>query len=753
MVILFSILKINMRKILCFVLLSAVLLNLCAQDSSLSTQSKISTFLREMKLNFPRNEGSEGEFLTIEYIKHQLEGQNVNFRIINFDRYSSGHSFSSIIEASIPGDIEDTLIIACPINHPQDAEEHSDGSINIAAALALIETFRVDKPQVSLKILFIGSEYYRSSREELTKQLGSQRFLEDFFPEQPVAVLYLEMGSIPKRIILETGAGNRVAPYWMIRRISQAARVNDFPVKILGNKNQAFRLGIIDREPKAEPYMRSDYPGVTFEGTGSGTSDMAAQDQWGIDFVEFIHHFLEANNRGFPEDWDQHYLFFQWRDNFFMLPETSYLLVLFSILVLTLFYGIIARERIKKYLRTLTKNFWNLPLLLALIFAYLFLSTLLIDSILEIRNFPGLWRYNPSLFLLLKVFLTICLFSMIYQLLKLLPLSKNGSFYSAAAMLFLLADIVLMLFLNLSFSYYFLWAFFCCFIFTLFKSRIVKLGLFILSPVWLIKAAIDIFTLPENSLIKIILFNRIEGNLILAFILLPFILMLIRMDFLIKHPAPGHAGIALKLTALLSAIATIVLYLVLLLFPPFSTETPQQILLTERINTNTGNRSLEIASEAPLGDIKIMAADQKINLSTQERSFQMDLDDAPPLYQKQISNNNFLNRSYIQMRLHSDIEISNIDFSIYALESITVYDSNFPFSLHHDEKRADIKIGSNPPNPALIEITIPQDMFARGALRIESPELVGKVSVIKNDIVLTTRTIIEEEFQLSNMSN
>ena len=79
-----------------------------------------------LRATYPRPEGSPGEADAVQYITSVLTASGIEFERRSFAEYSGGHSFSTIIDVTIPGDGEDTLLIAVPLNHPEDADADSD---------------------------------------------------------------------------------------------------------------------------------------------------------------------------------------------------------------------------------------------------------------------------------------------------------------------------------------------------------------------------------------------------------------------------------------------------------------------------------------------------------------------------------------------------------------------------------------------------------------------------------------------------
>ncbi len=663
-----------------------------------------------------------GENDALLYIENEIRRLGVSAETRDFSGLSGGHSFSRIIDAVVPGALPSTLIVAAPVD--------GDG---FAAALALsLLADTGDNPPVTLRFLFLGGEG--------GAPLGSRLFLQDFFPQDPAAVLYLNPRGAGE-YVFQTGARGVVAPSWMVKRIGDAASVSGLRHRVLGVRNQTFRFGLADTVSPAKEYLRAGYPAISVEGGIPG-------GETGFDdFRGFFRTFLRENSGGFPGEWDRHYVFFRFGNRSVIIEEPVIIGVLLLVLGLSFLYPLIFRGYMLRYLRTFGRNFWNLPLFLVVIGAFLFIGTLTVRGAALARGTPGLHTHAPFVFFALKISFAAFLSALTFHNLRRLPISKNGSFYSAAAIFFLFINVVLFSIINLSYGYYFLWAYIVAILFSIFKNRLVKFLLIFAAPFWLYTVTYDTFTLPEPELIRILIESPVKGNLLLAFIVLPFFLMLVRMDLLFRHPKKGKSGFGLKIFTALFAAVSAALLSYALLFDPYA-EIPQPLHVREFVDPGENIHTLELTSPSPLGELDVDFGGASFSVSTGKRNLTLDLDAPPDMFRKTVRSEGFLDRVTYTLRLEPRLPTEKVDFFLRSDEPLVVYDANFPYSPDISGGAAEIHIGRNPPVPLEIVLTLPGRLRARGEILYRSPGLSGELSVSGRPLRVSTTSLVRDSFDL-----
>ncbi|HTP57704.1 MAG TPA: hypothetical protein VMM82_02235, partial [Spirochaetia bacterium] len=310
--------------------------------------------------------------------------------------------------------------------------------------------------------------------------------------------------------------------------------------------------------------------------------------------------------------WDRHYLLLQAGGLSLIIGEKMHLMILLGTLAAALLYSLTFRRGLKKYQRMLGRNIPSILPLAGLSFLFLVAGTYALEAILALRGFSILWTYAPLEFLALKVCIALFLYTALYNVMRRLPFPRNGSFYSAAALVFLLIDIVVAAAINISFAYYFLWAFAFVFFSTLVRGRYVKALLFLPAPFWGLRGLLTVFQARALPFCHFLLLSPLWGNLLTAGVSLPIIMMLLRLGLLF----PGQGIMRRRVRELLLAGLLLAfggtLAVHLATFSPFSVSRPQPLLATQIIRVGakgeTESTSLEMESPAPLGALSISDA-------------------------------------------------------------------------------------------------------------------------------------------------
>jgi len=531
--------------------------------------------------------------------------------------------------------------------------------------------------------------------------------LNDFFPENPTALVYINFQEIPETIVIRSGGRFVTSPYWLLDRISSALSQASVPYRLIGNEHQVFRIGLTDAITPIEPFLSSEYPAIELSGEGS-TGGKREAGKWIDSFLRFAHILIEENESGFPDEWDKHYLIFQFGTRRIIINETAYLLILLSIFSLFFLYGVSFKTRIVRYLKILVRHLDALPVVFLFVFFCLLVSGFLLEGITLMQGYSGFWMSLPFLFFLLKISTALFLFFLTFRFLRRRYFSIRGSFYSAAALLFLLLTTVTTAVINISFSYYFAWAFMWTFVFTLLKRRSLKLLCLIVSPLWLFKALYDVFTLPSFKVLDIILFSRFSGNLLVALFILPFVLKLIRLSLLHKHAVGRKQKRQNFLILALLGLLSISLGVYLFLYDPWS-RMDQPVLAEEVIDSNTSNRYLKVSSEFTLRPFSITGSGYSRSVEGGSRELIIQGTGAPDLLRVEHQVSSFLDRKHVQLLIYPEGKPDRILCTLKSESEIIIFDANFPFALDPAGKKGTIFIGINPPIPLRVEFTLGND--------------------------------------------
>lgn len=677
---------------------------------------------------YPRLEGSEQEKKALAYFEEKLSALRIPYDISDFSEMEGGHSFSRSLSVTFPGKSADTFLFVFPLNHPEQAARSGAGGVNLALALGLIKACAYARElHVTVKVLIAGGEYQHDG------QAGTAMFLKTFFPESLSAVLYFGFESVPSGILFKTSTRSSVAPYWLIKDVLKTISQTDISYTILGNGNQISRLGFTDGKSLIEPYVDAGFPAIML--TNEETPEPALSNQstinemtgWIYSCYLFLFRLMEASlgegasiagGGGFPSEWDRHYLFFQIRGKPIIIPELVLIIIYMAILTVPFVYMALAKKRFLKYMGNFLKYSYVILIFFLLIFAFLYLGTEALRLVSGIRNLPDLWKYAPLLLFSLKVAFALALFFPAFRLIRRIRFPRNRNFYSMSAIFFLLASVVFTGLYNISFSYYFVWSFFWAFLFSLFANRYLKLFCFLMSPLWLFKIGRDIFSLKTLPLADYLIGSRFIGNLILAAVLLPYIIMIMRLGFAFSHPRKRvRKALAAAVYSLIGG-ATGMLFFFTLSYQPFGNGTAQPLSYRDYINLDAAERTVTIESPASLKGLSVSAPDFSYTLTgvSREASFVPDI--IPDLLELDIRSDHFLGRVQFNLSLKARGEPSQIALNLYSPDELILYECNFPFTITPSGHTIIIHIGDHPPIPLRVEFTLPGNLNAEMAADI-----------------------------------
>ncbi|TVR89559.1 MAG: hypothetical protein EA428_10025 [Spirochaetaceae bacterium] len=688
------------------IVLSLTISVLFSQSLSALSPSSWETILADIDAFAPRIEAAGGERALIEYIQDFAAAHSLETQDYDFSGFRNGHSFSKVLSIEISGDREDTVWIAVALDQPRDrapGKEAGSGNLGVTAALSLLQRYSEVTPELSLRFLFLGSEHGS------LQSGGSRMVLSQYLPGEPVAVLYLDLDEARLPLHLHAGARGSLAPLWLLEGTADALAKGGLTWGVPTALLQLQRIGLGPHGSLIEPYLHAGIPALKLSDTESTYSNTIPVDRFGRRFEGAIDSFLSSHAEGLPSAWDRNYLFFRTQNGYFSMNEAFHVATIFVVLALTILYGSVARSRTRRYRSTIARNLWNIPGFAAVCFAFLFITTLILRQLLHIRAFPELWSYYPIPFFLLKIIGAIFLFTLTLQVVMRLPFSKNGSFYSATALLLLFAGVVVSAIVDVAISYYFIWAFLCAFLFSVSRRRRYMFLLMVLAPTPLLLFTFEALSLPELRVAETLLLSPVRGNLLQTLIVLPFLLMFVRMDFLIPHPSPGKRRWTLKLLSSLTGFSSGALLILLLGITPFSEASPRPVLVADHNDIETSSRTVTVRTPNRLGDVDLVLHEDRYELSSLERQERFTTAHRDSPLDVQVTTNVFLDRKRVRLRIDADRPLWSIRLRLLSEEPLFLLHSELPTRLTDDRRRGEVFIGANPELPLTFEFTVPAD--------------------------------------------
>ncbi len=671
-----------------------------------------------------RYEAGTGAESTLEYLKNFAESSDINFQVHDIFQAKNFHSYGKNIRFVIPGTESSQLLLFLPYIRSSKSSSQDENAAAVAGLLSILENSPDRQPLSTVQIYFLGA---------LEDQKGLREYLGRNSPVIPETVLYLSSdGGLNGELNIYNGDNHQVSPLWLVRYVLGQMRTLGLPDRLANNRTQLYRIGLT-LPGQLERLLSAELNSIELKAAGS--SDLSVDGR----IIQLIRNLVfetgeEAISRSadITGSWDQHYLNFRFAGENIILSERQYIMGVMGILLLLLFWLVIFKRRRDKYFRTLSRNFWNLPLLYAAMFVFIFLGSLMVSLVEIIRGIEDLWSFIPVPLLLLKVLSASFLFTIFFTIIRRFPFSKNGSFYSASAIMILSLDVFIFGAIDITYAYYFLWALFWSFLFSMSKSRIFKLLCAVLAPLLILLAFVNVILL-EEVLVVGQLVSLLPGiNLLVAFIVLPFMLMLIRIDFLFPHPVRGKAknrrNFTLRYTAIVMMALMVINLMVTLFIQPFGAEYPQTITVNSSLTRAEALFSEDDAQEnnapeddAPLrlpgtisaysqgrmGNFSLEFDGQIVAVQRGGKSVTMPLQQLNTRIKHTARSQSFLRRRSYRIEISSDIPAEQLNITMYTDQDISVYDSNLPYRSLPGRGEIHFFAGSNPPDPMVLEFTLP----------------------------------------------
>ncbi len=737
--------KINLFLCLFFVFLRLPVFSF-GENPEPPVEERVLEDVRFFSTLFPRQEGMKSERAMIDFIETSLRRMDVRYVKHSLGGSEGFHSFSSVVEADIPGEKDDTVILAVPINHADDSGPGNDYSVNSALALGIVEELRATRPAVSVKILFLGAEWGDTGEYPI----GSRYVLETSFTDKPVCVLYLAMQKIPSRLLIRSGGAGVVAPLWLIERVGSALRESGMSFLVRGNETQISRIVFSSPHPFISPYLSAGYPALSFEGEyEEGIRGAADDGVWVKDFLNFFQIFVQKNKGGFPAEWDKHYLFFQTYDFFLAIGENIYILLIVLVFVFLFADILIQTKQLRRSALELLKYSWLLFALFVTACVLFILSTFLLETVLSVKKMPDLWKSIPMLFFVLKL-MPLVLFSFFASfLLEKKKIRLNERFFANSTLLFLGISTIAISFYDITFVYYFVWAFFFTALSRSIPFRPIQVLCILIAPFWLLKAAYDVFTLPAFELVNILLFSRVYGNVFLALVFFPFLLSLTRIRFILRIRNRTVRCVLSAVTFGLCGLLVAGLSVYVMQYSPYSPFSVQPVNVRETIDENEHTSRLEITSPAYLGSITVREAGvPDLDIRTNLTTYSVERDYVTSYIGASVAAKPFLDRKVVSLSIDPAGQPYFAEIVLFSKQEIIIYDADFPFSVFPREKKARIYVGRNPTFPLKVNFTIPKQGETFLSVTLHYKVMPHTLEIAGKDVLLSYRLSVKKEMNL-----
>ncbi len=642
---------------------------------------------------YPCREGSEREFALLQFLEGEFTEAGLSYEAITYDHREGLHSFSRSLRIDFNREREGRLFLAASLNG-----EGAYSSLNTELLYEMALEFARNPPDRGITLLFLGGE-------KNPVPVGTTAFLEDFTAEETSSLIYLDRESPGLKLVSSTKDQN--APFWLLRDFTASLDLAGVDYLIDGMENLLNRAGFGEEESPITPWLSRDVPSLLL--TGADTN-LPGEELSEADILRALLHFSRTTHPETGDRGEKNYLILSGPDRPYLIGEWHSILTIITILslftLLVVFQG-------RNFLLNFRKNrsyLWVLMLLVALIFTLLYLSTLIVEEISLQKDMGDLWFRIPRDILFFKLLLTLLFSSFFLFIIRGIPIPRSPHFYSYGAILFAIADLLILAFRDISLTYYALWLLLCLFPFALSRRLVLKTFLTLLTPLPVLFLLTTVVLARYPGLSRYILMDRLEGNLVIAAFVMPYILMLTSLHYSRFYYHRERRSYTSLAVFILVPAAVILILSRIILFSPFSGQNRQPVTIDDSLDYSRNLRTISLESPRPMGTVDLTYNGREMTLSNLGESASINgrMDRSFLNYSGEISS--FLNRKRLLLTLEPKGQPDSLEIRLYTSEGqITVYDCNFPYENRSDNRECRIIIGKGPRFPMQLDLTVTQD--------------------------------------------
>lgn len=485
------------------------------------------------------------------------------------------------------------------------------------------------------------------------------------------------------------------------------------PVGLEANRFQVYRLGLASDYGPAAPYLENGIPAIELRGEGGGA---VGARSW---FGRFISAFAAAEAGGFSSTWDRHYFIFQFGRGAVVLREGTYVAFLVLLLAIVASSFLIVTMARRGATRQMLKR---TPSIIAEVFA-LFLALALV--FLAGKGIAGIdagllgsvdaWRLSPRVFAAARILFSFLLFlALLSYLVEKRALTPNPHFYEFAALLCLSVDVLLFSAIDLSASFYFMWALVLVELSLAARRRWATLAAYALMYVPLIVIASELAARPDPEAYRRLIAPDYVDVLSLSALLLPFFVFTASPLLFVARPGAaarrkavalfGALAIAAEASALLYALAT----------EPLKGPGRGDLRIFETIDQDSGTFDVELSGQRSLGKGSLDRGGG-VRLAYDSSGGSASLRGRDDVKRIRVSETAtpFLDRVDETVDIAFATPPYAVSLSLESEKDILIYDCSFPYTVSVDGRSAAVYAGVNPGSRLRLSLTLPSSFRSR----------------------------------------
>ncbi len=434
---------------------------------------------------------------------------------------------------------------------------------------------------------------------------------------------------------------------------------------------------------------------------------------------------LQQYSKQYTENWEENYLSWRIFNNTFFISERALIIFLFLLMMSTLFYGIFFRSILFVYVQRIIKH-W-----------FVVLCIFLIAALVNVTSTFIVWFFvhvlgNDLLFerwtIFLKLALFFFLFTVLYRQLARTPAFWARNRYLSATSLLLLVILILLLSSQtVTLTFYFGISYLMVFFFSITRKTIVKFLFLVLAIIPQFYGIYSIVSIPSQEIISFLLYDLLLGNLLWTIFLLPYILIIVRIDHLRPHRHKRSPSIMVYFSLFIVLFTTLILPLL---------GTPRiPITLHEVIDARNNEHYLNIESNTNLaGNFHFTFGNTEFTIPIRSGTQTISLPYTQPAIQSSLEINSLAGIYVYDYHISSQGEGAFrylITHSVQFPNYLTLHYSSIAMSdtIGQRVRTSELNLGTYPPQDLHLECRIASNDPPEVQIEAEYETLTAKFSI------------------------
>jgi hypothetical protein len=667
-----------------------------------------------------RAEGAPGEAVAFDYVEAALREAGLAPTESDFSDASKDYSGSRIVEALVRGAREDELAIVVPLGSWMDSPDASDGVYGIALALDEAAKLSAEREAgdlcpLTVRFVFLGAEKRGSYAAGAIAALGSKTWLSRQEGRARLAVLYLNMSSAPSRITLRSAGKGVLSPYWYYEGTRRALGASGIAYSIEANRQQAYRLGLASDFGPAAPYLEAGIPAIELR--GDDNAELRGDDGAGW-FAAFVGHFAQEEAMGFSEAWDRHYFIVQLGRLVAVIGEKTYVAILVGLVALVVSSFLAAtvarRSTAIQFLKRAPAMGAEVLAMFGALALVFFADKGLACVEAAVFGSADAWQLLPRTFAVVRLLFSLLLFlSILSFLVEKRVLTPNPYFYEFSGLICLAIDVLVFSVVDLSASFYFIWALVLVEISLALRRRWATLLTYAFMCVPLFVIASELALRPDLGAYDKLIAPDALGIFALSALSLPFFVFTASPLLFLARPGTSARKKAVTFFAVSALAVEALVFAAFWIAVPRDGPGRKDLSISELIDQDKGRFDIELSGMRRLGRGSLFRGGARLDYGSLGDRVHLSGEDGEKRIGITEEASPFLDRVDENIRVDFSTPPYSLGIALESKGSIFLYDCSLPYEVSVDGKSATLYAGVNPGSELSFSITVPSSFRSK----------------------------------------